>query len=279
MMFEESGRAAAGQRPDRVDTLRKAPRSGGEAGQLPVECLMSRSIVLVLFASASLGALMLSGPFDLRMSAHGQDKAKGAKKAGKGTRKPLSNTRSLDIKAEQAQAAFVREADELAMQYIEAGHIDKARALLQSVVAMNPQLTAIQKKIDQIDEGLLNANDFEVELNASHGWETTGASVFENRAIRFHVEGSYRFDVGGSVGPAGFPDKDPAKDMVAGLPCGAVIGIIVANGKPGKPFLIGEGLDYTPKENGVLALRVNAPAGNRNTGKLKVSISGWIKSP
>jgi hypothetical protein len=65
--------------------------------------------------------------------------------------------------------------------------------------------------------------------------------------------------------------------MVPGIPCGAVMGIILANGKPGKPFVIGDGRDFTPKETGTLFLRVNCPGDNKNTGKLKVSISGYVK--
>jgi len=208
-----------------------------------------------------------------------QEKSKSSKKAGKATRnKPIANTKSIDVRADQVQSAFVKDSEELASQYMDAGHLDKARAVLSSVLAMNPNLPGIQKKIEQIDETLLNANDIEFDVNPSHGWETTGASVVENRAVRFHVEGSYRFDVGASIGPAGFPDKDPIKDVVGGIPCGAVMGVVIVNGKPGKPFLIGEGVDYTPKESGVLAVRVNAPAGNKNTGKLKVTASGWVRT-
>jgi hypothetical protein len=48
--------------------------------------------------------------------------------------------------------------------------------------------------------------------------------------------------------------------------------------KPGKPFLIGEGGDYTPKETGNLFLRVNSPPDSKHIGKLKVAISGYVKA-
>lgn len=211
--------------------------------------------------------------------AQAQDKGKSSKKPGKTSRnKPIANTKNIDVRADQVQSAFIKDSEELAAQYVDAGHLDKARAVLSSVLAMNPNLPNIQKKIEQIDETLLNANDIEFEVNPSRGWETTGAMVTENRAVRFHVEGSYRFDVGTSIGPAGFPDKDPVKDVVAAIPCGALMGVVIINGKPGKPFLIGEGYDFTPKETGILAVRVNAPAGNKNTGKLKVTMSGAVRT-
>ena len=103
--------------------------------------------------------------------------------------------------------------------------------------------------------------------------------VFENRPLRIRAEGSYRFDVGsGAITAAGFPDKDPAEDMVSGIACGALMGAIVNEGKSSKPFLIGESLDFTPKDNGMLMLRINAPPGNKNNGKIKVSISGYVQT-
>lgn len=230
---------------------------------------------------AGVGAMLAFGGRNLPIgdAVYAQDKGKASKKGAKPARnKPLANTKNIDVRADQLQSTFVKDSEDLAAQYMEAGHLDKARAVLSAVVSMNPNLPNIQKKIEQIDETLMNANDIEFEVNPSRGWETTGASVVENRAVRFHVEGSYRFDVGASIGAAGFPDKDPVKDVVSGIPCGALMGVVIVNGKPGKPFLIGEGVDYTPKESGILAVRVNAPAGNKNTGKLKVTASGWVRS-
>ncbi|MSR56185.1 MAG: tetratricopeptide repeat protein [Planctomycetaceae bacterium] len=239
--------------------------------------IASRSLTLTLCGALALACACLAhspGPL------FSQDKSKPAKKVIKpGKNKPLANTKTLDVKSEQVQAAFIKETDDLATQYIDAGQFDKAKALLQGLLAMNPKLAAVKEKLKQIDESILGANEYEVEVISSHGWESSGVNVFENRPLRLHAEGSYRFDVGTPIGAAGFPDKDPLKDLVAGIPCGALMGVIVVNGKPGKPFLIGEGVDFTPKESGLLALRVNSPAGNKNNGKLKVSISGWVKSP
>ena len=50
-------------------------------------------------------------------------------------------------------------------------------------------------------------------------------------------------------------------------------------GKPGAPIEIGSGREITPKESGFLFLAVNAPPGNRCTGKLDVQISGYVKPP
>ena len=56
-----------------------------------------------------------------------------------------------------------------------------------------------------------------------------------------------------------------------------LMGIIAAEGKQTRPFLIGEALEYTPKEDGMLLLRINAPPGNKSSGKIRVSISGNVE--
>jgi hypothetical protein len=212
--------------------------------------------------------------------AQGQEKSKSAKKSGKGGKsKPQANTKNLDIKADQLQTAFIKEAEDLATQYAEAGHLDKARSILESALAVNPQSTSIQKKLEQVKEGQMNSNDVEVDVNPARGWEASGVTVAENRPLRIKAEGTYKFDSGPcSLTAAGFSQAEPNHDMVPNFLCGALLGLIVSEGKVGKPFLIGESLDFAPRESGMLLLRINAPVGNKNSGKLKVSISGNVQT-
>jgi len=223
-------------------------------------------------------AILWSSPIP---SVRGQDKSKLSKKSSKGGKsRPQANTKNLDIKADQLASSFTRDAEELAGQYAEAGHLDKAKAILESALAVNPQSATIQKRLEQVKEGILNSNDYDVEVNPARGWEPSGAVVVENRPLRIRAEGTYKFDAGGSGGvtAAGFAGNEPATDMVLGIPCGALMGVITDGTKLGKPFLIGTSLDFTPKEAGMLMLRVNAPAGNKNSGKIKVSISGFVQA-
>lgn len=211
--------------------------------------------------------------------AQGQDKKSSKKTTKGGKSRPQANTKNLDIKADQLQSSFTRDAEELAAQYAEAGHPERAKAILESALAVNPQSASIQKKLDQVKEGIMNSNDYDFDVNPARGWEASGAVVFENRPLRIKADGTYKFDAGpGAVSAAGFSQKEPSQDMVAGIACGALMGMIVSDGKTGKPFLIGESLDFTPRESGSLLLRVNAPVGNKNSGKLKVSISGYIQT-
>ena len=191
---------------------------------------------------------------------------------------PIGNTQTLDVKFDQIQTSFIKDAEELADQYVDAGHLDKAKFLLESVLALSPQTPGIQQKIKQIDETILTSNDFEIEVNPAQGWVSAKAMVFQDRPIRIQADGLYRFVVNSSLGPTGFPDKDVDKEMLTGMPCGALVGLILVNSKPRNPFLTGQPRTYTPKETGVLFLRVNAPLDNKNTGKIKVSISGYVKT-
>src|SRR5262245_35777898 len=210
---------------------------------------------------------------------HGQDKAKGAKKSAKGGRpKPLANTKSLDTKADQIQSSFAKEAEDLAGQYFDAGHFDKAKSLLESVLAVNPEAPNVRNKLDKVNERILESNDVEVEVSPTQPWKPAGVMVVEKRAVRIKAEGTYRFEASASgISAKGFPEQDPAEDMVAGIPCGALMGVIIADGKAGKPFFIGESLDLTPKEAGLLLLKINAPPGNKSSGKIKVAVSGHVQ--
>lgn len=236
-----------------------------------------RNKKLLVSVALSLGLIVAGASIPTSGFVQGQDKSKSKKSSKR--KGPQANTKSLDIRADQIQSGFARDAEELAEQYIEAGHLEKAKSLLEAVLAVNPQLTEVQKRLEQIKEGIMKSNDYEFDLVTSRGWESTGAMVFEGRALRIKAEGTYRFDAGaGGLSAAGFPDKDPANDMISGIPCGALMGVIAGDQKLGKPFFIGESLDMTPKESGLLMLRINAPAGNKNNGKLRVSLSGYVQT-
>lgn len=212
------------------------------------------------------------------LAAMGQDKSKSPKKTGKGSKsKPIANTKSLDQRADSMTTTFVRDANALADDYLEAGHPEKAIAVLQAVLNLNPNENTIRQKVNQISEQMLSANEYTVDVNANSGWEKSGMLVADGKAFRVVVEGTYRLDLSGTVGPAGWSDKDPVKDFVAGFPCGALMGVIVnRENKSGKPFLIGAANDITPRESGMLLMRVNLPNGHKSNGKLKVTLSGHV---
>ena len=209
-----------------------------------------------------------------------QDKNKTARKNTKAPKaKPQANTRSLDQRADSLVSGYVREAGDLAEEYLDAGHPDKAMAVLQRASAVNPDDASLKQKMAQIQQQNLTANEVQVDVNAGSGWESVGVVLTEGKPFRAAVEGSYRLEVAGTVTAAGLLEKDVTTDLIGGIPTGALMGVVVKrDNKPGKPFAIGAGGDFTPKETGKLLLRINAPAGHRSTGKLKVTLSGGLSA-
>jgi hypothetical protein len=195
----------------------------------------------------------------------------------KKTSKKKGSSTALDVKANEIQNGFIKDAEELANEYYELKEYDKARVLLKSIQALDPSHAKLDAKLKLLDEDLINQNELEMEVNTAKAWEASGVLVGSGKPIRLKAEGAYKFAVSSQVGPNGF--SIPAKaatpaDMVPELPIGALIGIViptdVANRnaqqddkkKENRPFLIGEGCDYTPPKDGMLYIRVNAPPDN-----------------
>ncbi len=231
-------------------------------------------------ALAAITVLPLSG-----RHAAGQDDSPGKKTTKKTAAKSkkkgaIANVNNLDVRAEELQKSFTKEVEELAGQYFDAGHLEKAKNLLKAAQTLNPESPALQQKLKALDEAIISANNFTVDLKPERGWQPAKAIVEKDQAVRFQVEGTYRFVANATVGAAGFPEKDPNTDMTPGIPCGALMGVVLQpDGKPGKPFLIGEGGDHKPKETGVLMLRVNSPPDCKHSGKLTILLSGHVLPP
>jgi hypothetical protein len=219
-------------------------------------------------------------------SAWGQDRK--AKSSTKSKTKKTANTSSLDAKANEIQTGFIKNAEELANDYYEAGDYDKARILLKSIQALEPEHPNLDTKLKRLDEESLVSNELDLDVNSHGGWEAAGIILTEGKPIRIKAEGTYKLAVAGTLGPAGLPVGNPL-EFAGDLPVGALIGVVMntdntprddkekeRDKKKDRPFLIGEGCDYTPVRTGPLLLRINAPE-NKNTGKVKVQISGNLK--
>ena len=198
-------------------------------------------------------------------------------------KKPIANTQSLDTKVSQAEAAFVRETEGLAGQYFDAGHYEEAETLLKKIEAIEPNRPGVRDKLKIIADTQLSANEVEVEVDASGGWQPAKIGVVKDEPIRIDVEGTYRFVVNTMLGPDGFANDNPDTTMVQGARCGALVGVIVSDGQGGRKnrstFSIGPGQEsFSPPATGTLFLRVNAPPEAKNIGKLKVTLSGSLKA-
>ncbi|MCH8828912.1 MAG: hypothetical protein IID45_04970 [Planctomycetes bacterium] len=216
-------------------------------------------------------------------SAFGQSRSSKSRKKSSRSRKKSKKTpslKALDVRAQRARQTFIREAYETSRLYEKAGQYDRSKLMLSAILKLDPSQTAIKAKIKQLDEMLLASNKLDIEVDTSRGWGLARVRVFKGRKIRIQSEGNYRFVTSLVVGPVGFPSKKPAKgDMAAGIPTGALMGLIAAKGNTGKPFLVGNGLELTPKTDGFLFLNVNVPPGAKCSGKIRVRITGYVAKP
>lgn len=212
----------------------------------------------------------------------------GVECASAQTRRPRAGSpgsvQALDNRAESLERDYVTGLLDLAGEYEQAGQVDKARETLQAILKLKPDTQSVKDKLQELDNVVFDAHSTTVDVDVARSWVATGVVVTRDQKIRLSAEGTYHYIVNDTVGPAGFASQDKLQDMAAGVPAGALMGIIIPAPKqgqrkppePGEPFAIGANLDFTPRENGALLLRVNAPPGAKCIGKLRVTISGNI---
>lgn len=229
-------------------------------------------------ASGLVIATVLVGPSSVS-DLFGQSK-KSAKKPPS-----VAAMRALELREKKAREQFLRDTAQLAKDYEDAGLLEKAKALLKTVQRVDGSIVGVKEKLDTIEETILSANPYEFSVDSSKGWASPIARVEKGKKFRVAAKGSYKFAVQETVGPTGFPSGDPLRQMVKGIPVGALMAIVVPlndrgkPGKPGQPVEIGESQEITPRESGLLFIGVNAPAGNKNQGNIDVQLSGYVAPP
>lgn len=190
-----------------------------------------------------------------------------------------SELRSIDVKAHKVQDTFIRDAVDLAQDYEKAGDLERSIQLLEAVLKINPDLEPVKKKIEYLKDNILSANDYTITIEADGSWGKPVGYVRKGKPFRIDVTGTYRFNASVIIGPDGFPEGDIQKQMLAGVRCGALAGLVLSKDKPGEPFEVGKERDITPEQSGLLYLKVNAPPGSNCSGKLKTRLSGYVLSP
>ena len=214
--------------------------------------------------------------------------AQSAKVKSKGKTVSPGEMKKLDVRMEDVQKSFIKDTATLIRDFEEAGQPERAKVLLEVLLKLDPKNDSIQKKIDSLNDQILNQSEFEFELDVSKSWVQIGV-VTGGKLARITAEGDYKFDAGGKLTADGVPSQDPASDMVAGVPMGTLMGVVMPtnsqptrnnNGNANKPppFAVKSEHEWTPKQDGVLLLRVNFPAGTKCTGKLKLKVSGMLKA-
>ncbi len=205
--------------------------------------------------------------------------------------KPITpaELKKLDAKLEDVQRSFLKDTDSIIKGYEEGGQYDRAKILLEVLLKLDPKNDLIKKKLEHLDDQILDSTESDMDLDPSKGWQPVGM-VAKDRLIRIEVDGDYKFVASLPVGPDGFPTKDPANDM-AGAPLGSVVAIILpptgatgggggggGNPKPPNPFFVGSKFEQPASRDGMLYVKVNVPPGSKCTGKLKVKVGGVTRS-
>lgn len=191
-------------------------------------------------------------------------------------RKDGASETELAERISKAEELLLKEYKEVVNEHYKQGRKESAIEVLQRIAAINPKMEGVEDQIKMINEELLQENGIKMEMNVSNGWVPV-CEVEEGKPFRIAVVGEYKLDLTTPVPLTGLSTSDPAKDHVAVAPFGALIGLVMTDGKPGEPFAVNTGLEQKPKKGGQLFLRVNVPAIAKCKGELKLQASGAVK--
>jgi hypothetical protein len=198
-----------------------------------------------------------------------------------GRKSPPSATRTLDATAQKLEAEFLKGLADLAASYEEAGDTEKAKTMLQAILRLRPDAEPVKERLAAIEEAVFKEQQELLDLDMSKGWVSTGMLLEKGRKVRLEAAGTYKLLVNDSLGPEGYRSED-GEAVFDAAPIGALIAMVIppaatpayTKGQGPQPFLVGEKKEVTPKDTGLLVVRVNAPAGAKCVGRLKVRVSG-----
>lgn len=184
----------------------------------------------------------------------------------------------LDAKLEDLRESFFRDTTTLINGYEEAGQPERAKVLLEALGRLDPKNEAIRQKLADLQKTILDAREFEFELDPAKPWQPVG-SVVKDEMLRIRATGEYTSSLEIAAGPDGVPNANPAEDVVDHVPLGAMMAVIAPgvpekDGKPPRPFAVGKEHEKPAERTGVLFLKVNLPPKSECRGKLTVRVSG-----
>jgi len=184
--------------------------------------------------------------------------------------------KQLDVRAQEMQTQLLRDATEIAKGYEDAGEYERAKWLMEVLEKLDPKLPGLKENIERLTDRSLEATEFEIDLDVSRGWSAPVGMVQQGRVVRIAAAGEYRLVATMPVTAEGLLQNDSGSDLITGVPLGALVGMLVdpKDKKPGKPFEIKAQREWTPRESGLLLLKVNLPSGHKSTGKLTIRLGG-----
>jgi hypothetical protein len=202
--------------------------------------------------------------------------------------------RRLDAKLADVSGSFLRDTTTLIASYENIGQFDRAKLILEVLQKLDPKNDAIQTKLKALNERIMEATLQDLELDADAQWTAVGR-VVKGRPIRVEASGEYKVTATIETGPAGVASANPVTDLAAGVPLGALMGVILPSPEATtgqqpaanqqsqqpqqpKPFAVGAAYDRPAERDGILYFKVNVPPGSKCTGRLQARITGADKS-
>ena len=137
----------------------------------------------------------------------------------------------LEIRLSKAEEGLLKEYMEVAREYIKNDDKEEALAVLKKVEHINPKMDGLKQEMDRLGEELMQENDFKFELDVSKFWGNPVCEVTEGKAFRLTAAGEYKMNYITAIPLTGLPTKEPGTDHIAAAPFGALIGVIVTEGK------------------------------------------------
>lgn len=195
---------------------------------------------------------------------------------------PAGEAKQIDARLQKLQETFETESKAIIEGYEKSGQYDRAKFLVEVLLKLDPKNEEFKKKVEELTEQSLKTSEFEMKFDANSDWTPVG-NVMKDRLARIQANGEYKMMLpASSVSADGFQTKDITTDLVVSVPTGALMGMIVTEehqeNKPDRKmpdvFAVRSKHEFTPKKDGVLYLKVNAPPGSKCIGDLKLKLSG-----
>jgi tetratricopeptide (TPR) repeat protein len=225
--------------------------------------------IIVTLALISISSI--SNHFALGQSS--KSKSKPPKSVGS------AESKQIDARLEKLQDTFANESSAIIESYEKAGQYEKAKFLLEVLYKLDPKNESLKKRISEMDDKMLERTEVDQKFNTGNDWTMVG-TVEKDKPARVEAIGEYKLALTTtSLNADGFPSADVAHDLMGKIPTGALMGAIMteANQKDKKmpePFAIKSKHDFTPREDGELYLKINAPPGAKCIGDLRLKLNG-----
>jgi hypothetical protein len=219
------------------------------------------------------------------MGLAGPSAATAAQPNAKSRQRPANppELKRLEAKMEEVRETFLRDTNQLIKSFEDVGQYDRAKVLLEALQKLDPQNDLVKTKLTDLSDRILDASEFEVNLDLGKSWQPIGA-VEKGKPLRIQVSGDYKLVASIEAGPDGAPSANPAEDLIPHVPFGAVMGVVAdadatnrSSDKQPRPFTVGSQYEKPADRDGVLFLKVNVPPGAKCTGRLTALVSGATK--